>query len=220
MASKYNKYGTDLRTAFAGARDRYNTALEKVEDAERMLTRAKADRTHTADVVAANIAQREAQLRLAKANLKAENSAAWSEFSAIKNRLTAELRAAVATDSAVNPADVDGVTLELLKSGVCRGSDFEALARRFDGNNTMTRLIAKYASDAAQNATDIAERGQFQHIAANAKTASDGVLDAWDSLCSMCDAASGQRVPNAEPAYIQRMHAVFDSEIAPSLEAF
>lgn len=220
MSTKYNRFGTDLSAAFTGARNRYNTALEKVAEAERMLTRAKADRTHTADVVAANIAQREAQLRLAKANLKEESSAAWSEFSAIKNRLTADLRTAVAADNAVNPADVDGVTLELLKSGVCRGSDFEALARRFDGNPTMCRLIGKFAADAAQNAADATERGRLQYVAANAKTASDGVLEAWDNLCTMCDAASGQRVPNAEPAYIQRMNAVFDSEIAPSLEAF
>lgn len=220
MSTKYNKFGTDLSAAFTGARDRYNNALEAVENAERKLTIAKADTTHTADVVAANIAQREAQLRIAKAFLKEENSAAWAEFATIKNKLTADLRAAVAADNAVNPADVDGATLEILKSGVCRGSDFEALARRFDGNATMSRLIGKFASDAAQNAADAAERGRLQYIASAAKTASDGVIEAWDGLCSMCDACSGQRVPNADPAYIQRMFAAFDTEVAPTLEAF
>ena len=220
MSTRYNKFGTDLKAAFVEARERYANALEKLEDAERMMSRAKADRTHTADVVAANISQREALLSLAKANLKAENNAAWIKFSAIKSRLTAELREAVKRDNAVNPADVDGATMELLKSGVCRGSDYEALARRFDGNNTMTRLIGKYASDAAQNATDASERGQLQYIADNARTASDGILEGWDSICAMCDAASGQKVPNAEPAYVLRMNAVFDTEIAPALEGF
>lgn len=220
MSTKYNEFGTDLKAAFVEARERYANALEKVEDAERMLSRAKGDTAHTADVVAANIAQREALLSIAKANLKAENSAAWIKFSVIKNRLTAELREAVAADNAVNPNDVDAATMELLKSGVCRGSDFEALARRFDGNNTMTRLIGKYASDAAQTATDASERGQLLSIASTARTASDGILEAWDSICSMCDACSGQRVPNADPAYVLRMHAAFDAEVAPALEAF
>lgn len=220
MSTRYNKFGADLSAAFTGARNRYNNALEAVENAERKLTIAKADTTHTADMVAATVAQREAQLRLARANLKEETAAAWGEFATTKARLTADLRAAVAADSAVNPNDVDAATMELLKSGVCRGSDFEALARRFDGNSTMTRLIGKYASDAAQNAHSAEERGRLQYIATNARTASDGILEAWDNLCSMCDAASGQKLPNAEPAYIQRMNAVFDSEIAPSLEAF
>lgn len=218
--SKYRTYGNELKAAFVGARNRYNAAVEKVEDAEKMLSRAKADRTHDADYVAATVAQREAQLRLARANLKEETAAAWAEFATTKNKLTADLRAAVAADNAVNPADVDGATMELLKSGVCRGGDFEALARRFAGNATMSRLIGKFASDAAQNAADAAERGQLQYIATNARTASDGVIEAWDGLCSMCDACSGQRVPNADPAYIQRMFAAFDTEVAPSLEAF
>lgn len=220
MATKYNKYGTDLSAAFTGARNRYNNALEAVENAERKLTIAKADTTHTADVVAATVAQREAQLRLARANFKEETAAAWAEFATTKSKLTADLRAAVENDSTVNPADVDGATLELLKSGICRGSDFEALARRFSGNNTMSRLIGKFAADAAQNAADASERGRLLSIASTARSASDGILEGWDSLCAMCDAASGQKLPNAEPAYILRMNAVFDTEIAPSLEAF
>lgn len=218
--SKYRTYGNELKTAFTNARNRYNNALEAVENAERKLTIAKADRTHTPDVVAANTAQREAQLRLAQANLRAETAAAWGEFATTKSKLTDAIRAAVAADFTVNPADVDAATVEILKSGICRGSDYAALARRFDGNPTMCRLIGKYAADAAQNATDATERGQLQYIATNARSASDGVIEAWDSLCAMCDAASGQKLPNAEPAYVLRMNAVFDTEIAPSLEAF
>lgn len=55
---------------------------------------------------------------------------------------------------AVDPAKLDTASLELLKSGIMKPGEYSAMFNRAaqDGNITMTRMIAKYAAEAAEAA--------------------------------------------------------------------
>ena len=55
---------------------------------------------------------------------------------------------------AVDPAKLNAPAMELLKSGIMKPSEYSAMmaAAKKDGNAIMTRMIAKYAAEAAENA--------------------------------------------------------------------
>ncbi|MBQ6519725.1 MAG: hypothetical protein IJI14_13465 [Anaerolineaceae bacterium] len=59
-----------------------------------------------------------------------------------------ELEAAVTEAYSVNPKDVDESTILLMKSGICKPSEYETLMKNAmdTGNHTMTRLIGSYAA--------------------------------------------------------------------------
>lgn len=61
-----------------------------------------------------------------------------------------ELEQEIEREYAMNPADLDGNTMELLKSGILKPSDYAILMdKATDAENfTMMRMIAKYAKDA------------------------------------------------------------------------
>jgi len=86
----------------------------------------------------------------AKANLpfKVEN-----QMRAIRQRYADEL----AQRYAVDPAKLDAASLELLKSGIMKPSEYAAMMEtaRKSGNATMMRMVAKYAAD---RATEIAAK--------------------------------------------------------------
>lgn len=62
-----------------------------------------------------------------------------------------ELAAALNDAFSVDPAQLDGNTLELLKSGILNGSEYAKLLNeaKAANNPTMVRMIGKYAADAA-----------------------------------------------------------------------
>jgi hypothetical protein len=74
----------------------------------------------------------------------------------------------------MNPALVDTKALELLKSGVCKPSDYQRLmdqAKEHE-NCTMQRLISKYAGDAAEQAEsdrDVRAAQAYRVVAAQAE---------------------------------------------------
>lgn len=77
---------------------------------------------------------------------------ASSKLAAIRRQYAAELEQRYTMD----PAQLDPAALELLKSGTMRPADYDAMLNKADdaGNFTMTRLIAKYAREAAAAAAE------------------------------------------------------------------
>lgn len=76
--------------------------------------------------------------------------------------IRAEAVDAAVTRTAVNPDAIDTNTMELLKLGICAPSDMAVLAKRFSNNVTMTRIIGKFAADAAEA---IGDKNQTARIA-------------------------------------------------------
>lgn len=67
--------------------------------------------------------------------------------------IRAELEKDLDTAFTADPAQVDIAALELMKSGICTAADYEKLLADAD-NVTMKRLIASYASKAADSLRD------------------------------------------------------------------
>ena len=70
-------------------------------------------------------------------------------LAAIRQEYVAEVQARFAVD----PAKLDQASLELLKSGIMKPSEYRAMFDRAvkTGNTTMTRIISKYAAEAANH---------------------------------------------------------------------
>lgn len=117
-------------------------AYKDLERAEKLMTEANASR------VERRIANAKSNLLDAQDEVKTarkEAGAALDRLRIMRNELVQD----AVRRTAVNPEAVDVAALELLKSGIMRPTDYDAMLDKFGSNPTMTRLIAKYAEDAA-----------------------------------------------------------------------
>ena len=219
MKFKLNKYAEQLDSAFKAARASYKKAESNLSDAEERRRKAEYFEEKFIGEKAAKIACADAALKQAKAEFDAVSCECWQNFQREKKRLTAELQDAVHADSLVDPDKVDAVTLELLKSGVCRADDYMKLLDRFDGNSTMTRLIGKYAADAAANAADSVSRSQYEYIATSVNGADEAIMQSWQNICDIADTLTGQLHGRGERTYTLHMNAQWEELAAPVIEA-
>lgn len=217
--NRIKQYADELEQAFLKARSEYAEAANQLDAAESRRNKANFMTETYFGEKAAEIALADAVLKRAKAQFDAVSVDCWAVFKKEQKRLTEEFSNAVHADSLINPSNVDVATLELLKSGVCGVDDYKALLSRFDGNSTMTRLIAKYAADAAESATNTAERSEYGLMARTAADADNAVIQAWENICSISDRLSGQSHGKAERSYVQQMNAQWEQLAAPMIEA-
>ncbi len=217
--SNIKRNAQKLENAFKEARAAYQKAENNLSEAEERRRRAEYFEEKFIGEKAAKIAYADAALKQAKAEFDTVSCECWQNFQREKKRLTAELQNAVHADSLVDPDMVDAVTLELLKSGVCRADDYMKLLDRFDGNSTMTRLIGKYAADAAASAADSALRSQYEYIAVTANGADKAVMQAWGNICEIADTLTGQLHGKGERTYTLQMNAQWETLAAPAIEA-
>lgn len=149
-----NKYQEHFRKANSTAREAFK-AYRKAEQAYKNAeARAKqypqgrigvtVDAEYLAKSARANADFLEAKEALA--NAKRNMDAHKNDFAAIRKALAAD----IAASNMVNPEQMDMQTLELLKSGILTGNEYLSMLQKFSGNPTMTRLIGKYAHDAAE----------------------------------------------------------------------
>lgn len=152
--SKFNQYARKADQIAKAAFEEYRkaeAAYKKAEEQARQYPQrggmvnaeyaAKSARAH-ADLIDAKEALRRAQTAFTGHN---------KEFADIRK----ELVAAVNEEYSANPDMLDASTLELLKSGILKPSEYTRLMNKAQAENnyTMARMISKYAGDAA------AERG-------------------------------------------------------------
>jgi hypothetical protein len=150
--SRFNKYARKADEIAKAAFDEYRkteAAYKKAEEQARQYPQrngvpvdaeylAKSARAQ-ADLIEAREAFRHAK------RVFADHA---SEFRTIRRELASEIDEAYRAD----PAQLDGNTLELLKSGILNGREYNHLLEQAKaaGNPTMARLIGKYAGDAAK----------------------------------------------------------------------
>ena len=148
-AHKVNDIATEAFKAYRKAEADYKKAEEKARqypqrhgfvDAQYAAKSARAQ----ADLLEAKEAWKQAQ-----EEFKSHNR----EIADLRKELAAEIDNHYAAD----PAAMDSATLELLKSGILKSSEYARLMQKAqdNGNHTMCRMIAKYAGDAA---VDVAKR--------------------------------------------------------------
>lgn len=164
--SIFNKYGRKAdniaREAFKeykAAEDAYNKARETAREYPRRHGAVTAE-------YAANVARAEANLIEATAKYNKAKDMLQDrkrDIAAIRNELSKEINNYYCAD----PTKLDGHTIELLKSGVLNPNEYLNLMNkaRSENNHTMERVIAKYASDAAEE--------EANRSGTDSKTASD-----------------------------------------------
>lgn len=151
MSTKFTSYAVRAAAVAKDALDEIKAAGDALEAAEQ---RKRETRIPAGSSVAdaerlAQAARAEADLQMARvAYDKARRELPYStkaQLSTIRRELCDALSGAFDA----RPSDVDGPTLELLKSGVLRPSEYVNLVRDAR-NDTMRRLAGKYAGDAAE----------------------------------------------------------------------
>lgn len=151
--SKFNKYAKRADEIVKAAFEEYRNAAAAHIDAEEQVSKLKDQQKSdgASPQLSAKIARAEADLIEAKAayrNAPRELEKRMRDLEKIRKELEAELAEALSAD----PAQLDTNTLELMKSGILTASEYAKLldAAQNAGNPTMTRLIGKYAADAAK----------------------------------------------------------------------
>lgn len=120
-----------------------------------------------------------------------DNQAPQVQIQASRSLLEQDVR----ISSTVDPDDVDANTLELLKSGVLGADDYYTLVGKFDNNQTMLRLIAKYAKEAAAVAEtngDSQTRMALNVLCSEIGNGKNKTMRAFDDLCQMSKYCSGR----------------------------
>lgn len=187
--SKFNNYAMELDRIVKTSFGIYLKAKKEMEEA------ADYQRKHPDDYRAS------VEERVAAARAKASYLAAEDNFNRIKKsfgedevkaiqKLREGLALAVDREYMVDPTQIDSNTLELLKSGIMTATEYKRLADDAEKNNnhTMSRLIGKYAQDAAdRTAKEYGESDKetvaLRNVANQSRiNTGRGMLDVFDSM--------------------------------------
>lgn len=155
---KANQIARNTFTNYRQAEDKYKKAKEQAGKYPQ--------RTGLVDgEYAAKSARALAELREAELEMKKAKDAFKDGRNQFK-QIRAELADVLEDDHAATPDKLDLSTLELLKSGIMKASDYTRLfdKAKADNNYTMCKVIGKYAGDAA---ADKAKRsGESKEVSA------------------------------------------------------
>lgn len=216
--SKYNDYAKKLDEAFKAAQEEYASYVEVLEQTQETAARYSGNSRDPIYM---------AKKKTAALSLEKEQEAfkqkAYGLMDSYRRKvegLTSELAEAVEQGNGVTSAEVDANALELLKSGIMTPSDFERMTREFDGNRTMTRLIGKYAEEAATQTDSPQEAQTLRGIAQRASQVDNSVLHTWSELSKASVVFLGSSAPT-RVNYVQQMQARWEDEkIQKALEDF
>lgn len=190
--SEYNHFAQQLDTAFKTARNEFAAAHSANEKALAAEMNARINGSDTQAKIAA------LEAKEAAARFDAERGRIWAAFDQQVASLSAGLEKELAGPG-VSPDAVDNNAVFLMESGVMTASDYVAFAEKFDGNSTMTRLVGRYAKQAAEDAENVGDRqtaSTLRVLANECGTGEGRTMRAWRDLVSVANRCSG-RGPNA-----------------------
>lgn len=162
--SKFNYIARKVDEIAREAFSEYVAAAERLKAAEAKKKEYPQRRGLVDAAYMAKSTRAEADVLEAKEAIKAAKKRLEShadDLAALRRELATQLDDAYSVD----PAQLDGATLELLKSGILTANEYSKLLHEAQekGNVTMIRLIGKYAADAADELT--AKYGQSDSTA-------------------------------------------------------
>lgn len=132
----------------------------------------------------------EANYREAKAEYEKLSRSLPDQTRSEVAKIRRELETAVNDFYAADPKAIDANTMELLRSGILKPSEYSRLFDAADqgDNATMCRLIAKAAESAVENAQSDEEARQLRYIANKGRSVSGKpYMDAFDSMADTLD---------------------------------
>lgn len=220
---KYYSYAQRLDTAYKDALDQFAKSWKKFMDAQEKLDEAQKWRFgETSAERELNTAKARIALTEAQVAFESERTSVWDDFNRQRAQIKKELEEAVRADGTANPDAVDNNALELMKSGIMTASDYSSMAERFSGNATMTRLISRYARDAALSVDNMREKAALNAIAVTCADGLNSTMRAWDSLSKIADHCSGQsrKGINARPEHVLAMGTHWEELSAEAIQNF
>lgn len=142
-ARKADEIAKSAFATYKTAESAYNHAAEQRQKFPMRSGAVDAEYAEKSARFEANYQRAKLELDNAKATLRAKND----ELKAIRQQLSA----AVSAEYAAMPDLIDSNTIELLKCGILCADEFSRLYSDFQryGNNTMCRVIGKYAAEKA-----------------------------------------------------------------------
>lgn len=147
-------------------------------------------------------------------------SAAWDVFNEKRAELRRGLESEVRASNIADPDKIDSTALELLKSGIMTAEDYKQMAAKYDGNSTMTRLLSKFARDAAGVSDNVREKAALNAIAVTCADGLSSTMRQWDALEKISARCSGQAREGrtSAPAQIVAMSGHWEELTAEALE--
>lgn len=190
--SKFNRYAQELNKIATGAFKSFNEADTRLKEATDALSKYNRYGGNIPQGLAAEHARATANYYDAKDAYTAAKkglSTTSEDIKALRKNLVSDIEA----ENMANPEQLDTATLELLKSGILSANEYAHLleqAKR-SGNNTMVRMIGKYAADAAEKETDYMQAANLRGISYDSKAmcCADRV-QAFDSMLDIMDRAA------------------------------
>lgn len=147
------------------------SAFEEIVEAEDKLRRAEAavkaypqrSSGRTTAEYEAKSARAYADLLAAREQLR-EVQSRKADYIRALDSIRQELSGALQNEFSADPAALDSNTLELLRSGILRSGEYSKLMQQFQaaGNLTMSRIISRYASSAADEREKMYGKGDQQ----------------------------------------------------------
>lgn len=189
--SKFNSYAKKLDEQAREAFRAYREAEKAYKDAEKKAKeyppQRGADPDYTVKSTRAQADLVEAKEAYSQATRAFKNST--KQFDGMRKDLAADLNDAYSVD----PTALDSATLELLKSGIMTGSEYEKLLNQAKAANnpTMARMIGKYAGDAAEARSNTHGENDSEAIAMkiiaddSRKFTGGDRLEAFDNMISL-----------------------------------
>lgn len=213
--TKYNHYARELDTALKQARQDYQEAWAALQAAKDDRDKAPAGSLKARlGIVMYN--QAEVDFKEAERNI-------WETFNRRRAELRAELAKEVREENRANPDSVDSNGVELMKSGVLDVDDFFSLARQYESNATMLRLMVPYIEDLADTMdnTRAKDRASLHYLARECSQAQGRVMQSWDALSKIADYCSGQsRERRDNPIHTISMGKWWEKLSAEAVENF
>lgn len=211
IMSKFNSFAIKVDEIARKAFEEYSEAHAAFQTAEAKF-QSYPQGKQNADALKAKAAFFEAREKLNQAQ---RNMGGYNDTVAVIRR---ELSAALSDEYAADPAAIDGNTITLLQSGILRPDEYGKLMNeaRTAGNTTMARLIAKFATDAAEKISK--EYGQGDQKARELRViANQGNIDPANSALEAFDVlADTFRRTMRNPSMIR----AWDELAGPIIQAF
>ena len=219
---KFHSYAQRLDEAFKNAREQYTKSFSALQAAQKKFDDAQM--WHSGESPAErelSVAKARIALAEAQKDFEREAPAIWETFNQTRAELRKGLEKEVSANNLADPSAIDNGALELLKSGIMTSSDFSGMVERFNGNATMTRLISKYARDAALSVDNTREKAALNSIAVTCADGLSSTMREWDVLSTIADRCSGQNRKGVadRPEHILAMGAHWEELVSEALES-
>lgn len=211
---KYHAYGEKAEEAFENAHKAWKKAVDDLNTAERVAEKKLDEARNAAERFLAKEVQ-----QAARDQYRTDARTISADLNTALDKLIADFRVKVKEEYAIDPGRIEPEVVEIMKTGIMKTSDFESMAKRYENNETMRRMVAMYAGKYAETVTNYEERARLaalDHVESEAENLMKDYEAALNSLKIYSGFYHGDF--GAESiGYIEKMHEAYNTELRDAL---